>query len=35
MMATFSSIDDYIESFPPDVQEVLQEVRRTMHSAVT
>jgi uncharacterized protein YdhG (YjbR/CyaY superfamily) len=33
-MATFTSVDDYIASFPPDVQDVLQEVRRTIHAAV-
>jgi uncharacterized protein YdhG (YjbR/CyaY superfamily) len=34
MATAFSSVDDYITSFPPDVQEVLQEVRRTIHAAV-
>jgi uncharacterized protein YdhG (YjbR/CyaY superfamily) len=34
MAAGFTSVDDYIASFPPNVQEVLQEVRRTMHTAV-
>lgn len=28
------SVDAYIESFPEDVREVLQEVRRTIHDAV-
>ncbi|HZX08006.1 iron chaperone [Kribbella sp.] len=28
------TVDEYIASFPPDVQEVLQEVRRTIHAAV-
>lgn len=30
----FASVDDYIASFPPDVQEVLQEVRRTIRDVV-
>jgi uncharacterized protein YdhG (YjbR/CyaY superfamily) len=34
MSAGFASVDDYIASFPPNVQEVLQEVRRTLHAAV-
>ncbi len=33
-MATFTSIDEYITSFPEPVQDVLQEIRRTMHGAV-
>ncbi|HEY3510670.1 DUF1801 domain-containing protein [Kribbella sp. NPDC051137] len=28
------TVDDYIASFPPEVQEVLEEVRRTIHAAV-
>ena len=31
---TFATIDDYIGSYPPDVQDVLQEIRRTMHGVV-
>ena len=34
MAPTFATIDDYIGSYPPDVQDVLQEIRRTMHGAV-
>ena len=30
----FTSVDEYIGSFPPDVQEVLQEVRRTIRAVV-
>jgi uncharacterized protein YdhG (YjbR/CyaY superfamily) len=30
----FESVDDYISSFPEDVQAILQEVRRTIHQAV-
>jgi uncharacterized protein YdhG (YjbR/CyaY superfamily) len=30
---TFATIDDYIMSFPPAVQDVLQQVRSTMHAA--
>ena len=29
---TFATVDDYIASFPPAVQEVLQDVRHTMHA---
>jgi uncharacterized protein YdhG (YjbR/CyaY superfamily) len=29
-----ASIDDYIAALPRDVQEILQEVRRTLHEAV-
>jgi uncharacterized protein YdhG (YjbR/CyaY superfamily) len=32
--AKFASIDDYIGSFPDDVQTILEEVRRTIRSAV-
>jgi uncharacterized protein YdhG (YjbR/CyaY superfamily) len=32
MAETFASVDDYIASFPDDVQVVLQEVRRLVHS---
>jgi uncharacterized protein YdhG (YjbR/CyaY superfamily) len=30
----FASVDEYIASFPPDVQQVLQEVRRTIREVV-
>ena len=33
-MATFSRVDEYISSFPEPVQDVLQQIRRTMHTAV-
>ncbi len=29
----FATIDDYIRSFPPEVQDVLQRVRQTIHRA--
>jgi len=32
--AKFANIDEYIRLFPDDVQAVLDEVRRTIHSAV-
>ena len=35
MSAAFATVDEYIASFPPAVQEVLQDIRRTMHSVVT
>ncbi|MFD7160962.1 iron chaperone [Kribbella sp. NPDC059898] len=28
------TVDEYIASFPPDVQEILEQVRRTIHAAV-
>jgi uncharacterized protein YdhG (YjbR/CyaY superfamily) len=31
---TFATIDEYIGSFPTDVQVVLEEVRRTIHDTV-
>src|SRR5207247_1191338 len=31
---TFASVDDYIASFPSDVQQTLGEIRRTMHAVV-
>jgi hypothetical protein len=34
MADKFATVDDYISSFPQDVQIVLEEVRRTIHSAV-
>ncbi len=30
----FASVDEYIASFPPDVRDVLQEVRRTIREVV-
>jgi uncharacterized protein YdhG (YjbR/CyaY superfamily) len=30
----YASVDEYIDSFPPDVQEALQEVRRTIRAVV-
>ena len=33
-MATFLDVDDYIATFPTDVQQVLSEIRRTIHAAV-
>ncbi|MEX0864488.1 MAG: DUF1801 domain-containing protein [Acidimicrobiia bacterium] len=32
--AQFATVDDYIASFPDDVQKVLQEVRRTIREVV-
>ncbi|MGH3345019.1 MAG: iron chaperone [Carbonactinosporaceae bacterium] len=34
MADNFASIDDYISSFPEDVQIVLEEVRRTIRNVV-
>ena len=34
MSGTFATVDDYIGSFPPETQEVLQEMRRTIHRVV-
>ena len=34
MAQKFQSIDDYIASFPEDVQALLEEVRKTIHGAV-
>lgn len=34
MADKFATIDDYIGSFPEDVQTILEEVRRTIRSAV-
>ncbi|TDW79267.1 iron chaperone [Kribbella sp. VKM Ac-2566] len=31
---TFQSVDEYVASFPAEVREVLDEVRRTIHAAV-
>ena len=33
MAQEFESVDDYISTFPPDVQTVLQAVRKTIHAA--
>ena len=33
MAQHFESVDDYISTFRPDVQTVLQEVRNTIHAA--
>jgi uncharacterized protein YdhG (YjbR/CyaY superfamily) len=34
MAQHFETVDEYIASFPAEVQEVLQEIRRTCHAAV-
>ncbi|MFI5698325.1 hypothetical protein ACIA58_41090 [Kribbella sp. NPDC051586] len=34
MADKFSSVDDYIASFPPDVREILEQVRRTVRAVV-
>ena len=34
MAATFTDVDDYIATFPADVQSVLQQIRQTIHAAV-
>ena len=33
MAQNFQSVDDYIATFPPDVQALLQAVRDTIHAA--
>jgi uncharacterized protein YdhG (YjbR/CyaY superfamily) len=33
VVQNFASVDDYIATFPPDVQTVLQAVRDTIHAA--
>ena len=33
MAQHFESVDDYISTFPPDVQTVLQAARKTIHAA--
>ena len=33
MKTQFKTIDEYIETFPEDVQVILQKVRRTIHEA--
>lgn len=35
MAQHFANVDEYIASFPPEVQVVLQRVREAIHSAVT
>ena len=34
MPTGFETVDDYIASFPPATQRVLEDVRRTMHAAL-
>lgn len=34
MAAQFATVDDYIASFPQDVQEVLRRIRSTIHNVV-
>jgi uncharacterized protein YdhG (YjbR/CyaY superfamily) len=34
MAQKFATIDEYIATFPENVQEILEEVRRTIHAAV-
>ena len=33
-MATFATVDEYIATFPPDVQRTLEEVRAAIRAAV-
>ena len=33
MKQQFKTIDDYIKTFPPEVQSILQKMRRTIHTA--
>ena len=33
-MASFTTVDDYIASHPSDVQDALQQIRRTVHAVV-
>ena len=33
-MAKFSSVEEYLHSFPSNVREVLEEIRRRIHAAV-
>lgn len=33
-MADFGSVDEYIESFPADMQQILRQVRATIHAVV-
>lgn len=32
-MATFKNVDEYIQTFPPSTQEILQNIRRLIHEA--
>lgn len=34
MAETPTTVDEYIDSFPPEAQAILREVRRVMHAAV-
>jgi uncharacterized protein YdhG (YjbR/CyaY superfamily) len=34
MAAQFATVDEYIGSFPDDVQDILREIRRTIQAAV-
>lgn len=34
MASTFATVEDYIQSFPDEVQAILQRVRSTIHQAV-
>ena len=34
MSEHFATVDEYIGSFPPDVQEVLEQVRQAIHAGV-
>ncbi len=34
MPAPFSTVDDYIESFAPEVRSILQQVRRAIHDGL-
>ena len=33
MAEKFETVDEYIASYPPELREVLEEVRRTIHAA--
>jgi len=33
MQASYKNIDEYIGLFPPEVQEILQELRKTIREA--
>ena len=34
MADRFATVDEYIGSFPPEVQDILRQIRRTIHDAV-
>lgn len=34
MAASFATVDDYVNSYPPEVQSILNEIRRTIAAAV-